>query len=171
MRGTRHRAASSLVVALVSASEAACGRPAPEPRAPEHAVAAAAPVDGPALYRQRCEMCHAANGEGFPGTHPPLARSDLAAARDAGVPIRILLLGMQGERVIRGTRYGTPMPRYGTGLDMTDAEGAAVLTYVRRSWGNDANAVAADDVARVRAALGADAEAATLATLAPLLDR
>ena len=39
---------------------------------------------------------------------------------------------------------------YGTGVAMTDAELAAVLTYIRTSWGNRAMPVTVADIARVR---------------------
>ncbi len=39
------------------------------------------------------------------------------------------------------------------GAGLSDADLAAVLTYVRSSWGNSAGAVAADDVKAVRAAV------------------
>ena len=44
------------------------------------------------------------------------------------------------------------MPAYGTGIEMTNDEVAAVLTYVRQSWGNNASAVTPEDVAKERAA-------------------
>jgi mono/diheme cytochrome c family protein len=41
------------------------------------------------------------------------------------------------------------------GANLTDSDLAAVLTYIRGSWGNKADAVTADDVKSVRAAMGA----------------
>ena len=40
------------------------------------------------------------------------------------------------------------------GAALSDADLAAVLTYIRSSWGNKAGAVTADDVKTVRAAMG-----------------
>jgi mono/diheme cytochrome c family protein len=41
------------------------------------------------------------------------------------------------------------------GAALSDADLAAVLTFIRQSWGNQAGAVTADDVTAVRAAVGA----------------
>jgi mono/diheme cytochrome c family protein len=40
------------------------------------------------------------------------------------------------------------------GAALSDADLAAVLTYVRQSWGNQAGAVTADEVQAVRVAIG-----------------
>ncbi|MGK2960661.1 MAG: c-type cytochrome, partial [Gemmatimonadaceae bacterium] len=50
---------------------------------------------GADLY-QRCVSCHQANGEGLPGSFPPLAGSEYAAAANTSVPINIVIRGMQG---------------------------------------------------------------------------
>jgi hypothetical protein len=52
---------------------------------------------------------------------------------------------------------------------MSDAEVAAVLTYVRSAWGNSAGAVTADDVARERAATASRATPWAASDLTPLL--
>jgi mono/diheme cytochrome c family protein len=62
-------------------------------------------------------------------------------AGDPGLVIRILLHGKEGEML---------MPPVGG--TMTDEEIAAVLTYVRRSWGNAATPIDAAQVAEVRGA-------------------
>ena len=117
--------------------------------APEGAAAGAGA--GAELY-QRCVTCHQANGEGLPGAFPPLAGSEWATAANPAVPIRIVLHGMQGPVTVKGAEYNGLMPAYGTGIEMTDEEVAAVLTYVRQSWGNSASAVTAQQVAAERAA-------------------
>ena len=60
---------------------------------------------------------------------------------DPGILIRIVLHGKDGEML---------MPPVGG--TMTDEEVAAVLTYVRRSWGNAATAIDAGQVAEIRGA-------------------
>jgi len=49
--------------------------------------------------------------------------------------------------------FGSAM--VGIGQAMSDADLAAVLTYIRSSWGNKQSPVTADDVKAVRANLGA----------------
>ncbi|MHB1224688.1 MAG: c-type cytochrome [Gemmatimonadaceae bacterium] len=136
---------------------AGCGGGDREPPAGEAAAepggtVAAAPTaqeSAEELY-QRCVTCHQASGEGLAGTFPPLAGSEYATATNAAVPIRIVLHGMQGPMTVKGTQYNGVMPAYGTGIEMTDAEIAAVLTYVRQSWGNRASAVTPQQVAAER---------------------
>ena len=57
------------------------------------------------------------------------------------------------------------MPAYGVGVEMSDEEVAAVLTYVRTSFGNTASAVAPEDVARERAAIASKTGSWTTAEL------
>ncbi len=113
-------------------------------------TAQAAAPNGESLYQQRCSSCHQANGQGSPGVYPPLAGSEYAAAANSGVPIRIVLHGLQGPITVKGQEFNSLMPAYGLGITMSDDEVAAVLTYVRSSWGNTASAVTAHDVHEVR---------------------
>lgn len=115
------------------------------------AAAPAGEASGEAQF-QRCVTCHQPNGEGMAGAFPPLAGSEFATATNVAVPIRIVLHGMQGPVTVKGTEYNGVMPAYGTGVEMTDAEVAAVLTYVRQAWGNNASAVTPQQVATERAA-------------------
>jgi mono/diheme cytochrome c family protein len=99
----------------------------------------------------RCIACHQANGAGVPGAFPPLAGSEWVTG-PASRPIAILLHGLQGEISVAGTKYNSMMMAYGTGVPMSDAEIASVLTYVRTNFGNSAPAVTVEEVAQVRAA-------------------
>lgn len=118
--------------------------------AAESAAAPAAAPDGRQLY-QRCAVCHQPAGQGVPGAFPALAGSEWATAPNVALPIRVVLKGLQGAVTVKGQRFSGAMPAYGTGQAMTDAEVAAVLTYVRSSWGNKASAVTAEEVAKERA--------------------
>ena len=70
---------------------------------------------------------------------------------------------------VKGTQYDGLMPGYGTGVEMADDEVAAVLTYVRRSWGNDASAVTAQQVVAQRAATRPATGPVSGAELRPLM--
>jgi mono/diheme cytochrome c family protein len=137
--------------------------------APSAAAPAATASAGEALFQQRCITCHMANGEGIPGTYPPLAGSEYAAAANAAVPIRIVLHGIEGPITVKGTTYNSLMPAYGVGVVMTDQEVADLLTYVRSSFGNNASAVTAADVAREREATASHTGAMTVELLRPLM--
>jgi len=60
------------------------------------------------------------------------------------------------------------MSAYGIGQPMTDAEVAAVVTYIRTSWGNKASPVTAAQVAQVRTATKGRKTAMTEADLLKL---
>jgi mono/diheme cytochrome c family protein len=109
--------------------------------------------DGGQLYGYYCAACHADNGEGATaGVFPPLAGSEwLSGEPDRA--IKIVLHGMQGPVEVAGKSYNLVMPPQGQVL--SDANLAAILTYVRTAWGNDEDVVAPDRVAKVRAATAA----------------
>lgn len=104
---------------------------------------------GDQVFRATCIACHGFDGEGVPGAFPPLNRSDWLTG-DAELPIRIVLHGLSGPVTVNGKHYQNAMAPLGATLD--DAQIAAVLTYVRQSWRNDAKAISAAQVAKVRAA-------------------
>lgn len=134
------------------------------------AAAAGGAQSGEQVY-QRCMTCHQANGAGIPGTYPPLAGSEYANAANPAVPIRVVLHGLQGPVTVKGQQFNGLMPAYGTGIEMSDAEVAAVLTYVRSSFGNSASEVTAEQVAKERAAQRTQTGAATAAELDALMKK
>jgi mono/diheme cytochrome c family protein len=96
--------------------------------------------------------CHKDSGFGESDLFPRLAGSAVVQSDDATTLIRVVL---QGSRAVStSTRPTAPaMPAFDWRLD--DAQVAAVLTYIRNSWGNRAAAVPADAVASQRKALAA----------------
>jgi mono/diheme cytochrome c family protein len=101
------------------------------------------------VYGRHCIDCHGANGEGLAPAYPPLA-GNRALTMDVAVnPIRIVLNGGFPPGTAGNPRpYG--MPPFSHVLD--DAEVAAVLSYLRASWGNQAAPVSAREVNRYRGA-------------------
>lgn len=112
------------------------------------AVVAAAEgrVDGSVVYAGNCAACHQANGMGLAGVFPPLVDSQWVLENDARL-VQILLHGVQGELVVNEETYNGVMPAF---PQLSDAELAAVLTYIRTSWGNAGAPIAADQVAAGR---------------------
>jgi mono/diheme cytochrome c family protein len=103
---------------------------------------------GKALYEHHCADCHGADGRGKAPAYPPLAGNRALTMRDPVNAIRIVLNGGFAPGTAGNPRpYG--MPPYGPILD--DVEVAAVVSYLRASWGNAAPAVAPADVNRYRA--------------------
>jgi mono/diheme cytochrome c family protein len=112
---------------------------------------AAKPVDplvlGKRLFNGKCAACHQPDGKGRPGQFPPLAGSDWLLGPPE-VPVRILLYGLQGDVTVSGQSFNGNMPAFGAQLK--DEQIAAVLSYVRQEWGNQAAPVSADVVAQLR---------------------
>lgn len=108
--------------------------------------------DGGQLYTTYCGACHGANGEGAQnGQFPPLAGSQWPLGNPDRA-IKIVLMGLNGPIEVNGRTWNLEMPPQGAALP--DDQIAAILTYVRSSWGNKAGAVTVDRVKTVRAALG-----------------
>lgn len=102
---------------------------------------------GEAIYERQCATCHGIDGQGMAGTFPPLDRAAWVTG-DEDRLVRVLLHGLQGPVDIGGTRYNGVMMAFGGRLN--DTEIAAVLTYIRSSWSNQASVVAAEAVHEVR---------------------
>lgn len=98
-----------------------------------------------------CAACHGQNGEGGP-IAPPLAGSDWVTGPVSNL-IRIQLRGLQGPITVAGKEYNFPAPMAALAYQ-TDDQVAAVLTYVRNSFGNKAPAVKPEQVAALRGEVG-----------------
>ncbi len=145
--------------AAAGAAPAATGTAAPSTEAAGApaggaATQVAAGPDGEALFVSTCSACHQASGQGIPGAFPPLAGTApelYKASRE--LPMEIVVFGMQGAITAAGATYNGVMPSH---LQMQDDEIAAVLDYVMKAWGNDADLPAdyqpytADEVNEVR---------------------
>ncbi len=102
---------------------------------------------GKAVYMQTCFVCHQPEGQGLVGQIPPLAKSDFAVANNTDEIIRGVLFGRTGEITVNGKKYNGIMSPQN---NLTDEEIANVLTYVRNSWGNSAEAINSRQVAKIR---------------------
>lgn len=115
--------------------------------------AAGKPVDpmvlGERLFKANCVSCHQLTGVGVPGQYPPLAGSEWVLEHPQRMK-RIVLHGMEGPVVVKGSTYNGNMPAFAAKLN--DPQLAAVLTYIRNSWGNAAGPIAPEAVAATREA-------------------
>lgn len=111
-------------------------------------AAPGAAVDGGAIFAANCAACHQANGQGLPGVFPPLAGSEWVVG-DPQVLANILLHGVSGKIEVAGQSFDGMMPAF---AQLSDAEIAGVLTHIRSTWGNQAEAISADFVASEREA-------------------
>jgi nitrite reductase (NO-forming) len=103
---------------------------------------------GKQIYNEVCSACHQVDGQGMQGIFPPLANSDYLMS-DSDRAVRILLEGLSGPITVNGKQYQGVMPK----LALTEASIAAVLSYVRTSFGNNGSHIKVDDVVRIRASL------------------
>ena len=93
-------------------------------------------------YLTTCAGCHGTDGAGLNRFAPPLAGSDWVLGAEKQLTL-IILHGMEGPVKVNGKIYDAPeilpvMPAHST---MDDAAIAAILTYIRNAWGNQATPV------------------------------
>jgi mono/diheme cytochrome c family protein len=98
---------------------------------------------GQAIYADNCSACHREDGRGVPELFPALRDAPAVRAPDALSLIRVVVDGAKSAST-EGAPTGPGMPSYAWQLN--DDQIAAVLTYVRNSWGNAAGAVLKSDV-------------------------
>ncbi len=110
----------------------------------ERTTKAATLTEGPAIFAANCAACHQSNGQGS-GPFPPLAGNPDVTAADTSTIIAIVLNGKTGPITINGKQYSGAMPAWRDKL--SNAEIAAVLSYVRSAWTNNAPPVSEDQVA------------------------
>ena len=140
-----------LLLALAAAL-AGCAKSSQEKAAASASAAAAAQnpasaSDGGAVYLANCASCHQANGQGVPGAFPPLAGNPAVTGNPVAV-IAIVKGGLDGKISVNGRIYSGIMPRW-RGV-LSDDQIAAVVTYIRGSWKNQAPPVSLADVQSVK---------------------
>lgn len=102
---------------------------------------------GARIYSRECASCHGDNGAGVTGVYPPLAGNRAVNLTVTHNLVQAVLYGG-----FPPATQGNPRP-YGMppfALTLSDAEIAAVLSYVRAAWGNRAAPVSELDVSRLR---------------------
>jgi mono/diheme cytochrome c family protein len=107
---------------------------------------------GAQLYEIHCGTCHLPTGLGSLSTGTPLVGSAIALAPDPASLINIVLIGPQLPSSAPSKQW---LDRKWQQMDafgdrMSDQEIAALLTYVRNTWGNHAGPVNADQVLKQR---------------------
>ena len=103
---------------------------------------------GGAIYADECSACHGMDGKGVPYLFPSLAGSPNVRSTDPTSLVRVLLEGARSVATA-GEPTGPGMPSFAWKLN--DDQAAAVLTYIRNSWGSSAPAVDANEVKQARA--------------------
>jgi mono/diheme cytochrome c family protein len=125
-------------------------------RSPED-VAAANPQDenakkialGRQVFAGTCAACHQDSGLGQEGKAPPLAGSEWVLAEGGNRIAHVVLNGLSGPISVKGKEWNLAMVPWRD--NFSDEQIAAVLTYVRSSWGNNAAPISPDLVKTARA--------------------
>ena len=125
----------------------------PAPTKPLSGAAKALYTKGAEIYRREghCVTCHQDNGLGLPAAmFPPLAGTKWVQGSDERL-IKLTLHGLLGAIEIKSKQYPgqVPMTQF---KGLSDADIAAVLTYVRNTFGNQSPMVSPDKVKAVREA-------------------
>ncbi len=105
---------------------------------------------GAQTYNIYCATCHQTNGKGDGTRFPPLSETEWVTANrgpNRKRLISLLLNGLEGQIEVNGVAYNGIMPAHSF---LSDAEVAGVLTYIRKSFGNNAASISAAEVAQVR---------------------
>lgn len=100
---------------------------------------------GKQIFGTTCFACHQSEGQGIPGTFPPLAKSDFLNANPKRA-INTILHGLSGEIMVNGKKFNSVMPSQ----NLSDDEIANVLTYIYNSWGNNKTEVTPEMVKALR---------------------
>jgi mono/diheme cytochrome c family protein len=106
---------------------------------------------GKQVFENVCALCHNNDGNGKPNQGPPLAGSDWVVGPPNRM-IRIPLAGLSGAVQVKGETWTLSMPAMGAALPDDDL--AAVLSYMRQSWGNKASPITAEQIKAIRAEIG-----------------
>jgi len=102
---------------------------------------------GAKIYEKQCASCHGDQGQGAAGAYPALAGNRALQMNSSVNLVRVVVEGGFAPATAANPRpYG--MPPFATALN--DEEIAAVVTFMRRSWGNGASPVSPLEVSRSR---------------------
>jgi mono/diheme cytochrome c family protein len=99
------------------------------------------------LYEDKCADCHGKNGQGQTGAYPALAGNRAVLMNPPNNAVLSVLHGGFAPATAGNPRpYG--MPPFV--LELSNADIAAVMTYVRGAWGNAGAPVSALQVQQIR---------------------
>jgi len=112
--------------------------------------------DGQAVYNQFCASCHMANGQGAPGTFPPLANwvgNFVKQDEGRAVLVHVTTFGMQGQISVKGKTYNGFMPPF---AQLSNDQVADLLNFILTTWNKDLlpkgfEPLTAEEVAKYRA--------------------
>lgn len=105
---------------------------------------------GAELYVDNCAACHRTNGLGDDRVFPKIAGNSSVLAQD---PVSMIRLVLAGSKLPATQTAPSELGMPGFAWRLSDEEVAQLLTFIRSSWGNQAPAVSAEQVTKLRATL------------------
>ena len=123
-------------------------RPRPAAKAVVEGTGMLGTNDGAQIYQQICQGCHMPEGRGAEGAghYPAFAKnSNLASS-----PYMVVTI-LNGRRNMPAFRQPSGNENFFPPVYLTDVQVAAVVNYIRSSFGNHyTDAISADDVAKLK---------------------
>ena len=107
---------------------------------------------GKKIYNKdaHCATCHQPNGKGLISSeYPPLSKTDWVNGSKERL-IKLTLKGLYGPMEVNGKKYKGAVPMTAFEKLLDDKEIAAVLTYIRNSFGNESEMISPELVNKVR---------------------
>ncbi|MEO0469222.1 MAG: c-type cytochrome, partial [Bacteroidota bacterium] len=109
---------------------------------------------GKELYDVHCSGCHHSEGKGIKAIAPPLAGSQWVLGDEERLTL-IALHGLQGPVKVNGKTYQPPevqpiMPGLRDNRKLNNSRIAAILSYIRNAWGNEAEFIEVETVGLLR---------------------
>lgn len=142
-------AMSSYLKTLSPAPNKAVSVPAKKDTTTEKLLAGNYDSRGALLYTEYCTVCHRADGQGVPRIFPALDGNSAVFSKNADSVLQITLGGGRMPKTPHD-RMAFTMPAFS---NLSDADVATVVNYVRNSWTNQAPEIDVDDVVKMRAFL------------------
>jgi len=105
---------------------------------------------GERLYLDNCAACHFVNGKGAPGIFPAL---DGASVVNADNPSALLHVILAGARTPSTEKAPSILVMPGFAHRLSDQETAALASFVRQGWSNQAGKVSEREAGKLRAGL------------------
>jgi glucose/arabinose dehydrogenase/mono/diheme cytochrome c family protein len=112
-------------------------------------------VKGKAIYMRDgfCNTCHQSDGKGLGNSgFPPIAGTKWVTGSEERL-IKLVLKGLYGPIEVLDKKYPGQVPMTPFAGMLNDEEVAAVLTYVRNSFGNKSSAISPEKVKSTRASI------------------
>lgn len=112
-------------------------------------------VKGAEIYEREgfCGTCHQHDGNGLAAAgFPPLTQTKWVLGNEERL-IKLTMKGLMGPIEVKGKKYPGLVPMTPFEGMLNDEDMAAVLTYVRNSFGNKASAITPAQVKKVRASI------------------